>query len=75
MDYTVNTNFANVTSPERAEEVVFILHTDRIAQENNETFFLKLIPRPGSQQPTGAGVFFRNMVEVTIIDSDGIRII
>ena len=72
-DYTVNTNFVRVigSAPDRVENVMYILRTDSIAQENNETFSIELTPRPGSLQPTGDGVFFRNTLEVTIIDSDG----
>ena len=51
---------------------MFILRTDSIAQENNETFTLELVHRAGTNIPTGDGVFFRNTVDVTIIDTDGI---
>ena len=76
-DYTVNTNFVRViaTAPDRVENVVYILRTDNIAQENNETFTIELVPRAGTSQPTGDGVFFRNTLEVTIIDSDGMNLI
>ena len=72
-DYTVNTNFIRViaSAPDRVENVVFILRTDSIAQENNETYTLELVHRGGTNIPTGDGVFFRNTVEVTIIDDDG----
>ena len=72
LDYTVDTNSIRIiaSSPDRVENVVFIIPTDGVAQENNETFTIELCPTAGSQQPTGDGVFFRNMVEITIIDSD-----
>ena len=50
---------------------MFILRTDSIAQEDNETFTIELVPREGSSQPSADGIFFRNTAEVTIIDSDG----
>ena len=72
-DYTIKTNFIRViaSAPDRVENVVYILRTDSTAQENNETFTLELIHRAGTNIPTGDGVFFRNTVEVTIIDNDG----
>ena len=72
-DYTVHTNFIRViaSQTDRVENVVYILRADRIAQEVNETFTIELIPRAGTTQLTGDGVFFRNTLEVTIIDSDG----
>ena len=50
--------------------MVYILRADSIAQEANETFTIELVPREGTSQPTGDGVFFRNIFEVTIIDND-----
>ena len=59
------------SAPDRVENVVYILRTDSIAQEVNETFTIELVPRAGSSQPTDDGVFFKNTFEITIIDSDG----
>ena len=72
-DYTVNTNMIRViaSQTDRVENVVYILRTDSIAQEVNETFTIELNPRAGTTPSTGDGVFFRNTFEVTIIDSDG----
>ena len=50
---------------------MFILRSDSIAQENNETYTLELVHKTGTSTPTGDGVFFRNRVKVTIIDNDG----
>ena len=68
-DYIVNTNFIRATR-DLVMNVVFILRMDSIAQENNETFTIELVPRAGTNIPTGDGAFFENTVEVTIIDSD-----
>ena len=48
---------------------------DGIAQESNETFTLELVRAPGSAElPIGDGVFFRNNITMTIIDSDSKRV-
>ena len=48
---------------------------DAIAQEENETLTLELEPLPSITLPTGSGVFFKSTISLTIIDSDGKRII
>ena len=51
-------------------EVTFLM--DGVAQETNETFSLQLVPMFSTLQtlPNGEGVFFKNIVTLTIIDSD-----
>ena len=44
---------------------------DEIAQEENETLTLELDTTSGRNAlPSGDGVFFRNMTDLTIVDSD-----
>ena len=44
---------------------------DSVALENIETATLVLEPFGGDSVPTGDGIFFRNEIEINIIDSDG----
>ena len=74
-DYSVNTVQLRLLNsrPELSENVSFTFHTDAIAQEENETFTLELVTTPGTNSPpSGDGVFFRNIITITIVDSDGI---
>ena len=57
--------------PNISEAITFIFRTDAIAQEENETLILELVTTPGtSAPPSGDGVFFRNTINLTIVDSD-----
>ena len=72
-DYTVNTARTAALVSGRIINVVLTLRLNNIAQEQNKTFTLTLVPgidlmAAGLQ---GEGVFFRNTIEVTIIDNDG----
>ena len=64
--------FDGLTPP---DEVLFIFCMDAIAQEENETLFLELDPVPSITLPTGRNVFFKNTINLTIIDSDGKRLV
>ena len=44
---------------------------DGIAQEDNETFTLVLVPLPTTILPTGEAVFFLDTIDMIIIDTDG----
>ena len=74
-DYTISSTTLRVLSfrPDPPEEVSFIFHVDAIAQEENETLTLQL--EPNSTIPTGRNVFFRNTINLTIIDNDGKRLV
>lgn len=48
---------------------------DYIAQEGNETFNLELHPSPQVTLPTGKNVFIKSTIRVTIVDSDGKRLV
>ena len=54
-------------------EVSIVFLVDGLAREGNESFNLGLTPFPSMIQimPSGPGVFFRNSLELTIIDVDG----
>ena len=55
--------------------VTFLM--DAVAQETNETFSLELVPTFSTLQtlPNGEAVFFRNFINLTIIDSDCKRLV
>ena len=58
--------------PEFTENISFTFHTDAIAQEENERVLLELVPNPETTAPSrGEGIFFRNEITMTIVDSDG----
>ena len=46
---------------------------DAIAQEPNETLSLELVTTATTTLPTGDAVFFRNILNISIIDSDSKR--
>ena len=72
-DYTVNTGRTAALVSGRIMNVVLTFRVDTIAQEPNETFTLTLEPSINLMAAglQGEGVFFRNTIEVTIIDKDG----
>ena len=51
----------------------FTFRADSIAQEEDETLTLQL--EPTSTIPTGRNMFFKNSISLTIIDSDGKRLV
>ena len=72
-DYTVNTARTTALVSGRIMNVLLTFRVATIAQEPNETFTLTLVPgidlmTTGLQ---GEGIFFRNTIEVIIIDNDG----
>ena len=52
------------------DEVVATFRIDSVALEPDETFALELVPRNGFTLPSGLGVFFISVINVTIIDHD-----
>ena len=74
-DYTVNTNQVRAlfNRPTPPDNVVFTFRIDAIAQEPNETLFLELVPTATTTLPSGDAVFFRNTLNISIIDSDSKR--
>ena len=67
-DYTVNTLRVRALSNGQIQNVVLTFRVDTIAQEPNETFTLTLDPLVA---PTPrVGLFFRDTIQVTIMDSD-----
>ena len=60
--------------PDPPQDITFIFRTDAIAQEENETLILELVTTPETNaRPSGDGVFFRNTINLTIVDSDSKR--
>ena len=68
-DYTVNTARVRALSSGAIGNVVLTFRVDAVAQEPKETFTLTLDPLV-FVSPHRRGFFFRNTIEVTIIDSD-----
>ena len=54
--------------PSIPDTLSVMFYVDDVAQEPNETLTLTLDPQ--SPIPTGNGVFFQSISELTIIDSD-----
>jgi hypothetical protein len=54
------------------EFVVFTFLADEVAEEENEYLTLQLIPTPATLQmmPAGEGVFFKQEINLTIMDAD-----
>ena len=50
------------------DNVMLTFHVDSVAQEPNETFTLTL--NPVAQPTSRDGLFFRNTIQVTIMDND-----
>ena len=76
-DYKVNTTQVRFLyrRPHPPENITFTFHTDAIAQEENETLVIELATAPETNAPpSGQGIFFKNNITMTIVDSDGKRI-
>ena len=60
-------------TPDPPDDVILFFHVDGVAQEINETFTLELMIASTSvgQQPTGVNVFFKDTINVTVVDNDG----
>ena len=72
-DYSVGTLRVRALANGQIQNVVVSFRVDTIALEPNETFTLTLNPLVA---PTPReGLFFRNTIDVTIIDSDSKNII
>ena len=72
-DYTVNTARVRATANGQIANVVLTFRVDTVALEPNETFTLTLNPLIALNPREG--LFFRDTIEVTIIDSDSKNII
>ena len=69
LDYTVNTLRMRALANGKVATIVLTFCMDSIAQESNETFALILDPlvSPNPRE----GLYFQNIAQITIIDSDG----
>ena len=67
-DYTVNTTSVIALANGQIANVVLTFRVDTVAQESNETFTLTLNPLvlPNPRE----GLFFRNTIQVIIVNSD-----
>ena len=71
LDYTLGHPFVRALfESSTPDEVVATFRVDSIALEPDETFSLELVPLNGVTLPSGDGVFFVNVMNVTIIDHD-----
>ena len=61
-------------TPTPPDNVAFTFLVDAIAQEPNEMLSLELVPTVTTTLPTGDAVFFRNMISMSITDSDSKRL-
>ena len=73
LDYIVTTSqvSAMFRTPDQLDSVAFTFRLDGVVQEPNETFFLELVPTATTNLPTGDAVFFRNTLNMIIIDNEG----
>ena len=59
---------------DQTEFVVFTFLADEVTEEVNESLTLQLVPTPAALTaqtiPTGEGVFFKQKIDLTIIDAD-----
>ena len=59
---------------DRTEFIVFTFLADEVTEEVNESLTLQLVPTPAALTaqiiPTGEGVFFKQEINLTIIDAD-----
>ena len=53
------------------QEVEVIFRTDGIAQEDNDTVTLELVPLSTTSVPSGENIFFLDTIDIIIIDTDG----
>ena len=68
-DYSVVSTTARISYQSSSPaSIAFILRTDSVALEQDESFTLELVP--STTLPSGSNVFFQNVSTVTIIDSD-----
>ena len=74
-DYTLGNSFVRALFDISSfDEVVVTFRVDSVALEVNETFMLELVPFSSTfTLPSGDGVFFINIINMTIIDHDSKR--
>ena len=72
-DFMIGTGEVRISYENSDPEIVAVhFYVDSIAQEGNETFTMKLVPSHSLIiMPSGESAFFRNTIDMTIIDSDG----
>lgn len=71
-DYTINTRLVTVTFGRSgsSDSVMFTFFMDSIAQENDETFSLQLVPTGSTTLPSGNAIYFQDSLSIIIMDND-----
>ena len=71
-DFSIGTDGIQIRPTGDPEAVAVAFLTDEIIQEANESLTLHLAPTPSTLQtiPIGEAVFFRNTINLTIMDAD-----
>ena len=72
-DFSLETTRVEVRSMANDPAVVAIKFlTDHVTREANESLTLQLLPTPSTLQiiPAGEAVFFKNAIDLTIMDAD-----
>lgn len=69
-DFTLETTRIRVRPLDDLQAITFTFLTDEVPHEANESLTLQLVPIPSSLQtmPIGEGVFFKNEINLTIMD-------
>lgn len=71
-DFVMGTSEISISHEDLHPQVVDVTFlVDNIAQEGNETFYLELYPSHSTTIPNEGRIFFINIIEMIIIDSDG----
>ena len=72
-DFSLETSRVQIKPTDDPRVVAITFLTDHVTQEANESLTLQLLPTPSTLQtiPTGEAVFFKNAIELTIVDADG----
>ena len=72
-DISLETSRVHIRPMGDPNVVVITFLKDSITQEADESLTLQLLPTPSTLQtiPTGEAVFFKNILDLTIVDADG----
>ena len=72
-DFSLETSRVHIRPMGDPKVVTITFLMDSITQEADESLTLQLLPTPSILQtmPIGEAVFFRNILDLTIMDADG----
>ena len=73
-DFSLETSRVKVRPVDGPSVMAITFLPDGVPQEANESLTLQLLPTPSTLRtmPAGEAVFFKNAVDLTIVDADGI---